>query len=84
MSIGKYLTSPGVIGAAIGALGTLKQTQEMPKDWRRYLPWVIWVAGLLLALASVSKQVEDEQYAAQLKEARKHEKLAAKAARKRG
>ena len=66
MSIGKYLTNLGVIGALMGALGTAKQAQAMPKDWRRYLVWIVWAAGLALALASVAKQADDEQYEAEL------------------
>ncbi len=84
MSIGKYLTNPGVIGAAIGALGTAKQTQQMSKDWRRYLVWVVWAAGLALAIAGVAKQQEDEQREAELKEAHRAAKAELKAARRRG
>lgn len=83
MAIGKYLTNIGVIGAAIGAIGTYRQTQEMPRDWRRYLPWAVWALGLILAAASVAKQQDDERYEIELKEARKQEKAAVKAARNR-
>ena len=79
MSIGKYLTNAGVIGALVGALGTARQTQQMPKDWRRYLIWVVWAAGLALALAGVAKQEDDEQREIELKKAQK----VAKADRKR-
>lgn len=79
MSIGKYLTNFGVIGAAVGALGTMRQTQSMPKDWRRILIWVVWGAGLALAIAGVAKQAEDEQYEAEAREAERAEKAAAKA-----
>ena len=81
MSIGKYLTNIGVIGALLGALGTMKQTQAMPKDWRRYIVWVVWAAGLALAIAGVAKQAEDEQYEADLKQLDREQKAAAKAAR---
>ncbi|MCB1274648.1 MAG: hypothetical protein KDB25_09700 [Leucobacter sp.] len=67
MGIGKYLTSMSVIGALLGALGTARQTQAMPKDWRRYLVWGVWAAGLVLAVVGVAKQVDDEQHAAELK-----------------
>ena len=83
MSIGKYVTNPGVLGAAIGALGTAKQTQQMPKDWRRYLVWVVWAAGLALAIAGVAKQEDDERREAEIKEAHRNAKAEAKAARKR-
>lgn len=82
MSIGKYLTNFGVIGALLGALGTAKQTQQMPKDWRRYIIWVVWAAGLALAIGSVAKQAEDEQYEAELKQLEAEQKAAAKAAKK--
>ncbi len=79
MSIGKYLTNLGVIGAALGALGTARQTQAMPRDWRRFIVWGVWAAGLLLAIVGVAKQIEDEQFeAAQEQEAR-----AERSARKR-
>ena len=82
MSIGKYLTNLGVIGALMGALGTARQTQSMPKDWRRYIVWVVWAAGLALALAGVAKQAEDEQYEAELKQFDREQKAAARASRK--
>jgi hypothetical protein len=82
MSIGKYLTNVGVIGALLGALGTMRQTKEMPRDWRRLVLWGVWAAGLTLAIASVSKQPEDEQREAQIKEAQRRAKQQQKAARK--
>jgi len=82
MSIGKYLTNIGVIGALLGALGTMKQTQAMPKDWRRYIVWVVWAAGLALAIAGVAKQADDEQYEADLKQLAREQKAATKAARR--
>ncbi len=66
MSIGKYLTNAGVIGALLGALGAARQAQQLPRDWRRILVWVVWAAGLTLALASVAKQQDDEEFARQL------------------
>lgn len=82
MSIGKYVTNMGVIGALIGALGTFRQTQDMQKDWRRVLVWGVWAAGLALAIASVAKQPEDEAREAERKHAEKQAKADAKAARK--
>lgn len=78
MSIGKYLTNFGVIAAVFGALGTLRQTQSMPKDWRRFLVWGIWAAGLALAIVGVAKQPQDEEHEAELKEAEHRAKLAEK------
>lgn len=68
MSIGKYLTNFGVIGALLGALGTARQTQSMPRDWRRYVIWAVWAAGLVLAIVSVAKQEEDRRYEEELRE----------------
>ncbi|MBL5974240.1 MAG: hypothetical protein D3X82_10875 [Candidatus Leucobacter sulfamidivorax] len=79
MSIGKYLTNFGVIGALLGALGTLRQTQAMPKDWRRYLIWGVWAAGLVLAIVSVAKQPEDEEHEERVKETERLEKARSKA-----
>ncbi|MEV8337295.1 hypothetical protein [Leucobacter sp. NPDC077196] len=61
MSIGKYVTNPGVIGAAFGAVTTARRTGSMRKDWRRYLVWGAWVAGLALAIATVSMQEQDAE-----------------------
>ncbi|QIM16949.1 hypothetical protein G7067_11920 [Leucobacter insecticola] len=60
MSIGKYVTNPGVLGAAAGALSTAKRTQSMRKDWRRYIVWGVWAAGLALAIAGVAMQEAEE------------------------
>lgn len=62
MSIGKYVTNPGVIGAAAGALSTARRTQSMRKDWRRLLIWGVWLAGFALAIATVAMQEQDEEY----------------------
>lgn len=62
MQIGKYVTSPGVIGAALGALGTARKTQSMRRDWRRFIVWGVWAAGLALAIASVAMQEQDENF----------------------
>lgn len=83
MSIGKYLTNPGVLGALIGALGTAKQAQHMPKDWRRVVIWGVWAAGLALALAGAAKQQEDEEFARELKLTEREAKQLAKARRAR-
>lgn len=62
MAIGKYLTSMSVIGALLAAIGTARQTRAMPKDWRRFLIWGVWAAGLVLAIVGVAKQADDEAY----------------------
>lgn len=67
MSIGKYITSPAVLGAALGAATTAKKTNAMPRDWRRYLVWGIWAAGLALAVATVAMQDRDTERTAQLR-----------------
>lgn len=60
MSIGRYVTSLPVIGAVLGVFGVAKQTQRMPRDWRRIVVWVVWLAGVVLAVGSVAKREEDE------------------------
>ena len=62
MSIGKYVTNPGVIGSALGAITTARKTSSMRKDWRRYLVWGAWLAGLALAVASVAMQDRDREF----------------------
>lgn len=64
MQIGKYVTNPGVIGAAFGAVTTARRTGAMRNDWRRFLVWGVWLAGLALAIASVAMQEQDEAYSA--------------------
>ena len=63
MSIGKYVTNPGVLGAAFGAVSTAKRTQTMRRDWRRMIVWGVWAAGLALAVASVAMQDQDDEFA---------------------
>ncbi len=82
MSIGKYLTSTAIIGALFGALGTAKQAENMPKDWRRYLVWGVWGAGLLLAIVGVARQQDEEEDEAEQKNARRALKSQAKSLRK--
>lgn len=62
MKIGKYITNFSVLGSAASAVGVVKQTKQMPSDWRRYLIWGIWLLGLVLAVARVAKQQEDYDY----------------------
>ncbi|QBE47901.1 hypothetical protein [Leucobacter triazinivorans] len=62
MSIGKYVTNPGVIGAALGAVSTARRTQSMRQDWRRWLVWGAWLAGLALAIASVAMHEQDAEF----------------------
>lgn len=83
MSIGKYLTNAGVITTLFGAIGTARQTGTMQKDWRRFVVWGVWAAGLLLAIASVARQEEDEEFEAARKEAEKQEKAQSKGRRRR-
>lgn len=68
MSIGKYVTSPAVIGAVLGAVTTARRTNGMRRDWRRYVIWGVWAAGVALALASVAMQDQDAEHRAELKE----------------
>lgn len=66
MSIGKYVTSPAIIGAALGAISTAKRAGSIPKDWRRFVIWGVWAAGFALAVASVAMQEGDDEYQAEL------------------
>lgn len=61
IAIGKYVTNLGVIGAAVGALSTARRTASMPRDWRRLIVWGVWIAGLVLAIAGVAMQDEDNE-----------------------
>lgn len=67
MPIGKYVTNPGVIGSALGAMTTARKTSSMRKDWRRYLVWGVWVAGLALSIAAVAMQESDREFEAERK-----------------
>ncbi|MCW2287298.1 hypothetical protein [Leucobacter luti] len=69
MAIGKYITNPGVLGAAVGAVGTARRAGSMRRDWRRYIVWGVWLAGLALAIASVAMQDEDRDADARQKSA---------------
>ncbi|MBL3698505.1 hypothetical protein [Leucobacter luti] len=62
MAIGKYLTSPAVLGAALGAVGTARRAGGMPRDWRRFIVWGVWLGGLALAVASVAMQDQDQEF----------------------
>ncbi|HUH53998.1 MAG TPA: hypothetical protein VLZ31_08190 [Microbacteriaceae bacterium] len=59
MQIGKYVTNFGIIGALLGAIGVSKQTKKMPEDWRRYIVWLVWLLGLILTVASVAKDYDE-------------------------
>lgn len=61
MSIGKYVASPAIIGAALGATTTARKASAMPRDWRRYVVWGIWAAGLALAIAGVAMRDRDAE-----------------------
>lgn len=59
MKIGKYVTNPGILGSLAGAIGVSKQAKEMPHDWRRYVVWLVWGLGVVLAVAAVAQDNED-------------------------
>lgn len=82
MSIGKYLTNFGVIAALLGALSTMRQTQGMPRDWRRFVVWGVWAASLVLTIVGVAKQADDEQFEEDMKVAEQQAKQLAKAAKR--
>ncbi|KUF08163.1 hypothetical protein [Leucobacter sp. G161] len=60
--VGKYLTNIGVLGAAAGVVSTARRTSNMPRDWRRFIVWGVWIAGLVLAISSVAMQDRDEEF----------------------
>lgn len=62
LRIGKYVTNFGVLSAALAVFGVIRQSREMPKDWRIALIWVAWAIGLVLAIVGVAKRESDEQY----------------------
>jgi hypothetical protein len=82
MAIGKYVTNVGVITSVLGGVGVAKQTSQMPRDWRRFLVWGVWGASVALAIASVAKADEDNQFLEDSKEAKKDHKQAQKALKK--
>lgn len=67
MSIGKYVTNLGVLSAVVGAATTAKRTGSMRKDWRRFIVWGVWAAGLALAVAAVAMQETDADFEAESK-----------------
>jgi len=82
VSIGKYVTDFGVIGSLMGAIGTARQTQSMRRDWRRFVVWIVWAAGLVLAISSVSMREQDSAYEASEKDRHRNVAQAEKAAKK--
>ena len=63
IEVGKYLTNIGVLGAAAGVVSTGRRTNSMPRDWRRFIVWGVWIAGLILAIAGVAMQDRDAEFA---------------------
>lgn len=63
IEVGKYLTDIGVLGAAAGVVSTARRTNSMPRDWRRFIVWGVWIAGLILAIAGVAMQDRDAEFA---------------------
>lgn len=60
--IGKYLTNFGVIGAILAIFGVIRQTREMPRDWRVVIIWLVWLLSVVLAILGVAKRESDEQF----------------------
>lgn len=63
IAIGKYVTNLGVLGAVAGAVGTARRTGSMPNDWRRLLVWGVWIMGVVLAIAGVAMQEQENDSA---------------------
>ncbi len=86
MAIGKYITNAGVLSTVFVGFGVLKQTRNMPRDWRRYLVWGSWISSLVMAIASVSKAESDKEWVraakGREKEAKREQKARKKALKK--
>lgn len=59
MKIGKYLTNLSILSSVGGAYGVWKQSKSMPRDWRRSVLWIVWLLGVVLAVASVAEEERD-------------------------
>lgn len=75
MGIGKYVTNPGIWGALAGSIGLARKHKRGPADWRGFVPWIVWVLGVVVAIANVAmaenSEVEDSEDAAPTSAARK-------------
>jgi hypothetical protein len=60
--VGKYVTNIGVISALLAVFGVIRQSRQMPKDWRLAIVWAIWLFGVSLAVASVANRERDEAH----------------------
>lgn len=61
MGLGRYVLNIGIISSVLSVFGVRKQTQRMPRDWRRALVWCGWLLGLISAVSSVRYQDTDAQ-----------------------
>ena len=54
----KYLLSPAVLGAVVGAWGPIQATRKGPKDWRLALMWVSWGISVAIAVGTVVEETK--------------------------
>jgi len=52
----KYLLSPAVLGAVVGAWGPIQASRKGPRDWRLALMWVSWGISLAVAVGTVVEE----------------------------
>lgn len=82
MEIGRYVFNFGIITSALSSIAIIRQTKQMPKDWRRYLVWGSWATSFVLAVLSVRYADSDKEYIAERKEHAKEQAALQKAAKK--
>lgn len=52
----KYLLSPAVLGAVVGAWGPIQASRKGPRDWRLALLWVSWGISVAIAIGTVAEE----------------------------
>jgi len=56
----KYILNGSVIGAAFGIISLIKATREGPRDWRLLLMWIAWGLSVVIAVATVQRDSQEE------------------------
>ena len=57
----KFLFSTSVLSSVFGAVGVIRTTRNVPRDWRLILQWVIWGASVAIAVGTVIEQSKDAE-----------------------